>query len=53
MNKTSLRIVLAATALAALGACAHRDGGPTATASLTPTTGNAGPRLACAVIARS
>ena len=44
MNKTSLRIVLAAIALAALGACAHReahhDGRLTATATLTPTTGN-------------
>ena len=40
MNKNSLRIILAATALATLAACAHRDGGPTATASLTPTTGN-------------
>ena len=40
MNKTSLRIVLTAAALAALGACAHRDAGPSATATLAPTTGN-------------
>ena len=40
MDKTSLRIVIAAGALAALGACAHRDAGPSATATLTPTRGS-------------
>ena len=40
MNKNSLRTVIAITALAALGACAHRDAGPTATATLAPTAGN-------------
>ena len=40
MNKTSLRVLIASSVLAALGACAHRDSGPTATATIAPTTGN-------------
>jgi Cu-Zn family superoxide dismutase len=40
MNKKTSLALLAAASLLALGGCAHRASGPTATAALTPTTGN-------------
>lgn len=40
MNKPSTLGLLAAAALLALSGCAYRASGPTATATLTPTTGN-------------